>query len=113
MIEANKDKRAEQIEHAQPIIDELVQEFMEWLSFRALQPAIRAINFHLQKIYRDEFHGFIVDNSKDVKENIKDFAGYLTQQYSRELIKNLKEITDNGRKELYLQVINNLFRLER
>ena len=113
VIDTNKDKRAEQIEHAQPIIDELVQEFMEWLSFRALQPAIRAINFHLQKIYRDEFHGFIVDNSKDVKENIKDFAGYLTQQYSRELIKNLKEITDNGRKELYLQVINDLFRLER
>lgn len=113
VIAANKDKRVEQIEHAEIIIQELVQEFMEWLSFRALQPAIRAINFHLQKIYRDQYHGYIVDSAKDVKENIKDFSGFLTQQYSRELIKNLKEITDNGRKELYLQVINDLFRLEK
>lgn len=113
VIDANKDKRIERIDHAETIIQELVQEFMEWLSFRALQPAIRAINFHLQKIYRDQYHGFIVDNSKDVKENIKDFSGYLTQQYSRELIKNLKDITDNGRKEIYLQVINDLFRIER
>lgn len=113
VIAANKDKRVEQLEHAQNIVDELVQEFMEWLSFRALQPAIRAINFHLQKIYRDQYHGFIVDSTKDVKENIKDFSGFLTQHYSRELIKNLKEITDNGRKEVYLQVINDLFRIEK
>lgn len=111
IIDANKDKRAACIDEGKEIIDELVIEFMEWLSFRALQPAIRAINFHLQKIYRDEYHGFIADDKKNVKENIKDFSGFLTQKYSRELIKNLKDITDNGRKELYLQVINDLFRI--
>lgn len=111
IIDENKDKRAACIEQGEEIINQLVSDFMEWLSFRALQPAIRAINFHLQKINRDELHEFIPNESKNIKENIKDFSGYLTQKYSRELIKNLKDISDNGRKENYLQVINDLFKM--
>lgn len=113
IIEINKDKRSESLLAGNEIINELTAEFMEWLSFRSLQPAIRAINFNLQKISRDEIRNFTVDTNKDIPTNIHDFSEILTQKYSKELIKNLKDITDNGRKELYIQVINDLFKIRK
>lgn len=113
IIDANKEKREACIEQGTEIIQDLVKDFMEWLSFRALQPAIRAINFHLQKIYRDEYRVFLQNNTSHDSDCVKVFSAQLTQKYSKELIKNLKEITDNGKKEMYLQVINNLFRIEK
>lgn len=113
VIDVNKEKREACIEQGTEIIQVLVNDFMEWFSFRALQPAIRAINFHLQKIYRDEYRVFLQNNPMYDSECVKNFSVQLTQKYSKELIKNLKEITDNGKKEMYLQVINNLFRIEK
>lgn len=110
IINENKTKREACVEQGNDIIEELVHDFMEWLSFRALKPAIRAINYHLQKIYRDEYLTFRPDTSKTVEENIQNFSVMLTQKYSRELVKNLKYITENGRNELHLKVVDELFR---
>ncbi len=113
IIDANKEKREASVEQGMLIIQDVVNEFMEWLSFRNLQPAIRAINFHLQKIFRDEYRIFSQQNTEHDCECVNEFSAQLTQKYSQVLIKNLKEITDNGRKEQYLKFINNLFRIEK
>ncbi|MFO7869262.1 MAG: glutamyl-tRNA reductase [Bacteroidales bacterium] len=106
IIHANKHKREECIDAGYEIIEELVVDFMSWFSFRALQPAIRAINFHLEKIYATEY----IASEHSNPQEIDAFSKKLIKKYKKELITNLKHITDNGRKELYLQVINDLFK---
>ncbi|MCK9562443.1 MAG: glutamyl-tRNA reductase, partial [Bacteroidales bacterium] len=113
IIDKNKEKREACVEQGMLIIQDVVNDFMEWLSFRNLQPAIRAINFHLQKIFRDEYRLFSQQNTEHDCTCINEFSTQLTRKYSQILIKNLKEITDNGRKEQYLKLINNLFRIEK
>jgi len=109
VIDANKEKRAACIEEGTEIIQKVVTEFMEWLSFRNLQPAIRSINYQLEKIFRDEVKTFTKDFSEEERLVIQKFNEQLIQKYSRKIITNLKSVTNNGKKEKYLKIINDLF----
>lgn len=110
IIDRNKEKREECVEHAYDIIQEMSAAFMDWFSFRALQPTIRAIDYHLEKIYSRELATYSSGNTSEIVQSVDNFSAKLRKKYKKELIKNMRQITDNGRNELYLQVINDLFR---
>lgn len=112
IIDKNTDSRKSCIADAEIIIDEVASEFTEWLSFRALRPAIRAIKYNLQKIHRDELQTYHEAYTDDEKKAIEDFTRKLISKYERSLIKNLKYFTENGKNSEYLDMINKLFRLK-
>ncbi|MDA3883359.1 MAG: glutamyl-tRNA reductase [Bacteroidales bacterium] len=110
IIDRNKEKREDCVEQAYEIIQETCAAFMDWFSFRALQPTIRAIDYHLEKIYSRELATYSLGSSSEIVQSVDDFSANLRKKYKKELIKNVRQITNNGRNELYLQVINDLFR---
>ncbi len=110
IIDRHKDKRAECVEQAYDIIQEMRGAFMDWFSFRALQPTIREIDYHLEKIHSRELDTYSNGSSSEIVQSVDNFSANLRKKYKKELIKNVRQITNNGRNELYLQVINDLFR---
>ncbi len=102
-------KQNDCVERGSHIINESVDEFIEWVSFRNLKPAIRSINFHLEKIFINELNLYSKELSEEDRKTVQNFNEHLIQKYSRKIVTNLKEVTENGKKEQYLKIINELF----
>lgn len=109
VINHNVEKRKDSIEAANEIINEIVEDFSEWLASLSLRPAIQAITYNLQKVTKEEVSGYNKVNSEEIQLAINDFSKHLAQKYTRLFIKNLKEMTANGKKTDTLKLVNELF----
>ena len=112
MIEANTEKRRQCLGLARKIIRDSVTDFMDWVESRSLRPTIRAITHQLQRIHQEELSGYRKFDNPEMQELLNDYAQHLTNRYTRLLIKNLKEVTNNGRNADYLKAVHELFRAD-
>lgn len=110
VVDSNMNKRMECIDAAAGIIDEMVDDFGEWHASRSLRPAIKAITYNLQKVTKEELSGYRT-GSKETQQAINDFSKHLSQKYTRLFIKNLKQMTSNGKKTDTLKLVNELFNI--
>ena len=85
-------------------------DFNEWLASRSLRPAINTITTNIQAINQEELTTYRKVNTPEMQEIVDDYAKHLTQRYTRLLIKNLKDLTDNGKNIDSLKIINDLFK---
>ena len=111
IVNTNMAKRKSCIESAGKIIEEMVDDFDEWLSSRSLRPAIRAITYNMLKVSKEELSGYNKVNSEEMQLAIQEFSKHLTQKYTRLFIKNLKDLTANGKKTEALDIVNDLFNI--
>ncbi|MDA3930752.1 MAG: glutamyl-tRNA reductase [Prolixibacteraceae bacterium] len=112
IVDENTEKRKDAAEIAEVIISELAEAFNDWVVSRSLRPAIKTISDNLEEVYRQELENFKHIESNEIKKAVDSYTKHITQRYTRLLIKNLKEITDNGRNTDSLNVINEMFKLE-
>jgi glutamyl-tRNA reductase len=108
----NTERRRVAAEKAKLIIDEVVFDYNEWLISRSLRPAIKTISNNLRQVYLDELENYQHFESEKMKIAVENYTKHITQRYTRLLITNLKEITDNGRNTDSLSIINDLFKLD-
>lgn len=111
VVNVNMEKRKESIYSANIIIKEITDDFCEWLASRTLRPAIKAITYNISKISKEELSGYNKVNSEEIQLAINDFSKHLAQKYTRLFIKNLKELTANGRNTESLEIVNKLFNI--
>jgi len=112
IVNQTTEKKKESAELAKVILDEVVSDFNEWLASRSLRPAINTITTNLQAINQEELSTYRKVNTPELQEIVDDYAKHLTQRYTRLLIKNLKDLTDNGKNIDSLKIINDLFKFE-
>lgn len=110
IVEQTTEKKKESAAKAEIIIDEVVADFSEWLASRSLRPAINTITTNLQAINSEELSTYRKLSTPEMQEIVDDYAKHLTQRYTRLLIKNLKDLTDNGKNIDSLKTINDLFK---
>ncbi len=111
VVNKNTEKRKKLITAIDAIIEDYIVEFSDWLSSRKLGEVISTIKTNFSAVNQIELEGFKKVN-KTVKDNLLDNYGtHITEKYTRLLIKNLKEVTNNGRKTEYVKVLNSLFNL--
>ncbi|SHI94068.1 glutamyl-tRNA reductase [Tangfeifania diversioriginum] len=111
IVNTTMKKRKGCIDSATQIIDDMVADFDEWMASRSLRPAIKAITYNMQKVTKEELSGYNKVNSEDMQLAIRDFSKHLTQKYTRMFIKNLKELTANGKNTEALDIVNELFNI--
>jgi len=110
IVNQTTEKKKESAAKAEIIIDEVVTDYTEWLASRSLRPAINTITTNLQAINQEEISTYRKLNTPEMQEIVDDYAKHLTQRYTRLLIKNLKDLTDNGKNIDSLKTINDLFK---
>ncbi len=111
IVNSNMAKRKECIHSANKIIDEMIADFDEWLSSRSLRPAIKTITYNMLKVTKEELSGYNKVDSEEMQLAIKEFSKHLTQKYTRLFIKNLKDLTANGKNTEALNIVNDLFNI--
>ncbi|MCT4640301.1 MAG: glutamyl-tRNA reductase [Bacteroidales bacterium] len=111
VIQRNQKKRLTCVDSAKVIIDEVVDDYMNWLSTRSLKPAISTIVSNLELVNRIEVESFYKANTPEEKHIISEYGTHLTKKYSRILIKNLKSMADDGKNSGYLEFVNDLFKM--
>lgn len=112
IVRQTSEKKKESAEKAHLILDEVVADFSEWLASRSLRPAISTISANLQAINQEELSTYRKVNTPEMQEIVDDYAQHLTQRYTRLLIRNLKNLTDNGKNVDSLKIINDLFKFD-
>jgi glutamyl-tRNA reductase len=110
IVNQTTENKKESAEKARLILDEVVGDFNEWLASRSLRPAINTISTNFQAINQEELSTYRKLNTPEMQELVDDYAQHLTQRYTRMLIKNLKDLTDNGKNIDSLKIINDLFK---
>lgn len=112
IVAATSAKRKDAIQDAKGIIEIVKQEFFDWLNALELTPTILKIRRNFHEINKSELEGFIKIKSVENTEVVSDYANHITEKYARLFIRNLKSVTDNGKKKEYIDFLNELFELQ-
>lgn len=109
VVIGNREKKQTYVLVAEKLIEEKVTEFSDWLSIQDLSPAIRNIIRTVRHISDQE----LAQMRKSAKEEdllrLEKYFSHVSEKLSNELIKNLKQISNNGKATEYVNLINDLF----
>jgi len=111
VIEDNLDKRKGEITRAEEIIEESVSEFSVWHSNQILAPTFQNITDRFMEINKTLLDGFVRNPGDSEYEKATAYGEMITKKFIGMMIENVKSVTNNGRKEEYITMVNKLFEL--
>ncbi len=111
IVNSTTEKRKFAVKDAEKIIHEITLEYSDWLSTLNLSATIQRILENFNNVNESEYQGFVKVNSGIDSNPVSKYGKHITNKYTRLLIKNLKTVTDNGKKTEYIEMINELFDL--
>lgn len=112
ILKETQNKRKEAIFEANEIIQFVKQEFNDWLNALKLTPSIMKIQKNMEAVNSSELEGFLRINGITENEMIIRYAEHISRKYTRLFIRNLKQVTNNGKQHEFVHVVNQLFELQ-
>jgi len=112
IVEATSIKRKEAIADAMSIIDIIKLDFMDWLSSQDLTPVIIKIKDNFHQINNSELKGYLKTNSIRDSETISNYGRHISDKYARLFIRNLRTVSQNGKRKEFIELVNELFELQ-
>ena len=109
VVEENFGKRRGEICAAEQIIEESVIDFGNWVHTRNLVPTFQIINNYFLEIHKNELEGFKKCQKQSDAPKATEYGEHITNKFIRLIINNVKSITDNGKKQEYIDLVNQLF----
>lgn len=111
VIRETFEKRKAEIIKSEEIVSNLANDYMEWLVSLSLSPTIRQIQENFRKIHDLEFQNYRKLKNGSDRKPVQDYGTHIADKFSRLIIENLKQMTDNGKKVEHLKMLNELFEL--
>ncbi|MCD6202705.1 MAG: glutamyl-tRNA reductase [Bacteroidales bacterium] len=111
VLEENTLKRKKMMRRGLKIIEQSTTEYTDWLHSRKLKPVIASLNDHFSKISEKELEGFMKVYKAENDELLGEYNRHITGKYIRLLIRNMKEVTENGKKAEYIDILEKLFEI--
>jgi glutamyl-tRNA reductase len=111
LVEDTFEKRRGEICAAEAIIEEVVTDFGNWVHTRNLIPTFQNISNCFQEIHKNELEGFKRNEKEIDYQKATEYGEHITNKLIRTMISNVKSITDNGKKQEYIQLVNQLFNI--
>jgi len=111
IVKETQQKRKEAVAEAAEIIQIVQQEFTDWMNSLQLTPSILKIKKNIDSVNHSELEGFLKINGIKDDEMLTRYADHIAGKYSRLFIRNLKQVTQNGKQREYLDILNQLFEL--
>ncbi|MCF6342748.1 MAG: hypothetical protein L3J31_08095, partial [Bacteroidales bacterium] len=111
IIKETYEKRKAEIAKAEDIVNKMADNYMTWLSSLNLSPTIRQIQENFRKINDMEFENYHNFKNGADRKPIREYGSHIVDKFTRLIIENLKDLTDNGRKVEHLNMLNELFEL--
>lgn len=111
-MEAIRENRNEAVERAEAIIEDHALEFNDWLKLQNLSPVIQDIRQGLDQLHQEEVEQFGSDLTKAEQETLRRFAAHFSDKYARQLIKNIRKATNNGRRNEFTDLLGDIFKVQ-
>ena len=111
VIEDNLDKRKGEISRAEIIIEDSVAEFSIWHSNQVLSPTFQNITTRFLEINKALLEGYVKNPADSEYEKATAYGEMITKKFIGLMIENVKSVTNNGRKQDYINMVNKLFEL--
>ena len=110
IVNTNYNKRKGEIVKAENFIVDFLIEFEEWASSRQLRPSILSLKNQFDKLINSDTEKCIC--CKQSLRNCEYFSHYqsrLSKKFAGRLIQQIKKVSDNGKDEEALEIINQIF----
>ncbi|MBN2167423.1 MAG: glutamyl-tRNA reductase [Marinilabiliaceae bacterium] len=110
VVNANFEMRKSEVGKAEEIIDKSVVDFEEWIGIRRLKCAINSITSTFKEVNSEEIGNYKkVKGNQTVKKHIAEYGDHLSAKFTRMLIKQLRDITNEGRDPEKVKIVSDLF----
>ena len=110
MVNTNYNKRKMEVVKAEIFIDEFLMDFEDWASSRQLRPSILSLKNQFNELIDLDAEKCNCCN-KSLK-NCTQFSHYqtrLSKKFAGRLIQQIKKVSNNGKNEQALEIINQIF----
>jgi glutamyl-tRNA reductase len=111
VVAHNREKRKGEIEKAERIVDRHTEEFFTWLSTLDLAPAIARLKDCFESIPEAELKKLKNRLSPETYQRLEEYSDFIKGKYLGMIVKNLKNLSRDGRQLEYIDLVNNLFDL--
>ena len=99
------------ISQAEEIIEEAVSEFEIWHHSRALTDTFKSICTCFHDIHKTELERFQKNKEQNECEKASEFGTLITNKFIALMVQSVKAITDNGRQQEHISLVNKLFKM--
>lgn len=110
MVNTNYNKRKSEVIEAENFIADFLIEFEDWASSRQLRPSILSLKNQFDELIDSDTEKCICCN-KSLK-NCEQFSHYqsrLSKKFAGRLIQQIKKVSNHGKNEQALEIINQIF----
>ena len=111
IVNSTTQRRSEAVSDAVKVIDEVCEDFMDWLVVRGLSPIFAKIKTNFNQIHQSEIEGFVKVNGIKERDKIEEYGKHISDKYARLFIRNLRSMVKNGESKESIEAINELFEL--
>lgn len=110
VVNSNYNKRKMEVVKAESFIEDFLMEFDDWASSRQLRPSILSLKNQFEALVNSDVEKCTCCN-KSLKncEQFSDYQARLSNKFAGRLIQQIKKVSNNGKNEQALEVINKLF----
>jgi len=110
VIEENLKKRLGEISQAKEIIEDAVNEFETWHHARSLTETFQSICSCFHDLHKSELERFVKNKDEEECEKAMEYGKLITNKFIALMVQSVKSVTDNGRQQEYIGVVNKLFK---
>lgn len=110
IVNTNYNNRKMEVVKAESFIAEFLIDFEDWASFRQLRPSILSLKNQFDELIDSDTEKCNCCNES--LKNCKQFSHYqsrLSKKFAGRLINQIKKVSDNGKNEEALEIINQIF----
>lgn len=109
VVKANFEKRKGKLDEAEAIIDEVLEEFEDWLNVRRMSSAISSITSTFKSISANEARNYKKVKDDDGARKISEYGDHLSSKFTRMIIKQIRDVTNEGRDPEKVKMIEEFF----
>ena len=113
VVQHNYERRKKEIVRAEEIIEEKSKEFFAWTSHLGLSPTIKKLKTRLGTITSEELTKLSNRLPENEYSRVAEYASFIEGKYLGLIVKKLKDLSKNGQQLEYLDMVSQLFELER
>lgn len=112
VVAFNYKNRKCSIKKANVIIDTVTEDFESWLCGLNLSPTIDKLKNKLSFIMENELKNISKSISDEQLHSVQQYSDQVNKKYMGLIVKNLKNLSNNGKNVEYIDLVNNLFDLK-
>ncbi len=112
VVRHNYERRKKEIVKAERIIQEKNEEFFAWVATLGLSPTIKKLKARLGTITSNELSKLSNRLPENEYARVAEYAQFIEGKYLGQIVKKLKDLSMNGQRLEYLEMVNKLFELD-